>query len=140
MSEVQHRVRNLGDYFKIVSFSINPGKDTPARLRDYVRGKRISPRMWIFLTSLGDEAALRRTVNALFYPVAETVPEGKQRAGLLLDSIRTNKVVLVDGMLRIRGRYDIRDPGEIDRLLQEAGLVVNRPQYGDTIKSPSQPD
>ena len=35
-------------------------------------------------------------------------------------------VVLVDGQMRVRGRYDLSDPDAIDTLLYHTGLLVNR--------------
>jgi len=35
-------------------------------------------------------------------------------------------VVLVDQKMRVRGRYDLGEPGAVDLCLYHAGLLVNR--------------
>ena len=35
-------------------------------------------------------------------------------------------VLLVDGKMQVRGRYDLTDPSAIDVLLYHTGLLVNR--------------
>jgi len=111
-----------------VSFSSDPAQDTPKQLRSFIQGKRISPRMWIFMTSYGATEGIRRTVHDLFYPKGH-VDEPSEQIGTLVDPVTANTIVLVDGMLQIRGRYDIRDEGAVDQLLIDAGMLVNRPDY-----------
>src|SRR5437867_474496 len=50
MGKIQHRARNLGNAFQLVSFTVDPEWDTPARLDAYARAHRASPRMWAFLS------------------------------------------------------------------------------------------
>src|SRR5579862_5378205 len=60
MGKVQHRARNLGGSFHLVSYIVDPENDTPEALLAYARKHRVSPRMWSFLT--GDLKEIEKTV------------------------------------------------------------------------------
>ena len=60
MARIQDRTRNLEPAFHLVSFSVDPAFDTPARLAEYARAHRASPRLWTFLT--GPEQAVQAAV------------------------------------------------------------------------------
>jgi cytochrome oxidase Cu insertion factor (SCO1/SenC/PrrC family) len=95
MRILQHRARNLGDALRLVSFATDGDGASLAEVR---RGHPSSAR-WTL--ARGAPAAVR----ALF-------PGGK---GLLL----------VDGQMRIRGRYDGSGPPALDAALRDAALVLN---------------
>ena len=102
LGKVQHRVRNLGPAFHIVTVGLDPNTDTRESLSEFTSHHKVSPRMWTFLS--GESPSLR---DAL----APTGPLS---------------VVLVDQKMRIRGRYDLGEPGAVDLCLYHAGLLVNR--------------
>ena len=97
MRTLQHRTRNLGDAVRLLSFS--SGLDAAALVE--LRRSHGAGQRWVLLA--GAPAA----APSLF-PGANTV-------------------VLVDGRLRIRGRYEAGDAAEIDRLLQDLALVAALP-------------
>jgi protein SCO1/2 len=103
MAKVQHRARNLGTSFHLVSFA---PLHTPKALAAYTQGRRVSPRMWSFLA--GDAAAV---VEALT-KTRPSAPSGVE-------------LVLVDRKMRIRGFYRGSEKAELDSLLADAGLVAN---------------
>ncbi len=96
MSKVQHRARNLGASFRLVSFSRGPEHDSPEVLAEYAKKHRASPRLWSFLT--GDRAPI--------------------------DEPEHGRLVLVDQRLQIRGYYITEDDRVIDRLLRDVGLLT----------------
>jgi protein SCO1 len=100
MARIQGRTRNLEPAFHLVSISVDPGFDDPARLAAYARAHRASPRMWTFLTGPVDA-------------VRDAVSQG-------------TSLVLVDSEGRIRGRYDPEDADSVDRVVRDAALLVNR--------------
>jgi protein SCO1 len=98
---------------KLVSFTTDPGFDTPAVLKQY--GSRFGARddQWIFLT--GSKAALRRaTVDGLKLSVMDNPSGQPDNAGDLF--IHSQKLVLLDQDGRIRGYYD----GESDEGASQA--------------------
>jgi protein SCO1/2 len=120
MAEVQRRTRQLAPALHLVSFSVDPEHDTPERLRDYARAHHASPRLWSFLTG-PEEAVKRAVVEGL------KVTMGKERSGDDPGAIfHGTHLVLVDAGGRIRGYYDPEEPGAVDGLVRDAGLLVNR--------------
>jgi protein SCO1/2 len=100
MARIQGRTRNLEPFFHLVSISVDPAFDDPARLAAYARAHRASPRMWTFLTGA---------------------------AGTLRDAIsHGTDLVLVDGEGRVRGYYDAQDAGSVERAVRDAALLLNR--------------
>lgn len=94
MRKLQHRSRNLGDALRLISFS----PDGDARSLAEVRRTHPSSERWFLL------AGAPAPVRALF-------PGGK---GLLL----------VDGALRVRGRYPGNTQDDLDDALRDASLIL----------------
>jgi protein SCO1 len=123
LGKIQHRVRNLGPAFHLVTVGIDPQKDTPAALADFSSQHRVSPRRWSFLS--GDEQSLAKAKEALgLGSVRPAGGDGAQQGALASAGPLT--VALVDAQLRVRGRYDLADGTAIDTLLYHVGLLVNR--------------
>jgi protein SCO1/2 len=88
---------------KLISFTTDPGFDTPAVLKQY--GSHFGARdgQWIFLT--GSKAALRRaTVDGLKLSVMDNPSAQPDNTGDLF--IHSQKLVLLDQDGRIRGYFD----------------------------------
>ena len=120
MFEVQHRSRNLGNYFHMVSFSVDPDTDTPERLAAYAHEHRASPRMWSFLTGpLGDV----ETTVVRGFKMAMGKEETAPGSGIM-SIFHGEKLVLVDAKSSIRGYYDADEAG-VDALLRDVGVLVN---------------
>lgn len=120
MAQVQHRARNLGTALHLVSFSVDPTYDTPERLRAYGQRFQASPRMWTFVT--GDPQAIKQTVvDGLKISLGREGPDDD-----FLSIFHGTHFVLVDAEGKIRGYYDSTQPGAVDAVLRDAGLLVNR--------------
>jgi protein SCO1/2 len=106
--EVQHRTRNMGDVFRLVTLTADPERDTPARMSEYSTGFRASRRTWRFVSGAPDQ------VRSLLddFRVAERTPQ--------------TRFVLVDPAMQIRGFYDLADDEALDLLLRDIGLLINR--------------
>ncbi len=119
MARIQDRTRGLAPAFHLVSFSVDPGYDTPARLADYARAHRASPRLWTFLTG-PEEAVKEAVVSGLRVSMGRGSGRGPE------DVFHGGHLVLVDGRGRIRAYYDPEDGEAVDRVVRDAGLLVNR--------------
>jgi protein SCO1/2 len=108
LGKIQHRVVNLGPAFHLVTLGLDASVDTQPALLEFTRHRRVSPRIWSFLSGNADD-----------------VLRAKRALGLEPSASRT-QVMLVDGQMRVRGRYDLSDPDAIDTLLYHTGLLVNR--------------
>jgi protein SCO1/2 len=121
MGRIQDRTRNLGSAFRLVSFSVDPEFDTPARLDAYARAHHASPRLWTFLT--GPETELKAAVvDGLKIAVGRERSQDGRFEGLFHGS----HLVLVDQRGRVRGYYDSDDPEVVDQVVRDAGLLANR--------------
>jgi len=121
MQQLQRRTRGAASSVHLVSFSVDPENDTPDRLRTYAKGYRANPRRWTFLT--GDSLQVDKTIVEGF-----RLAMGRE-ATKLHQIFHSERFVLVDRRMRVRGLYDATDAG-IEELLADIGLVLNLPdQY-----------
>lgn len=104
------------DRLRIISYSIDPKYDTPARLAEYADYHGINGDQWALLTGFETdvfEVAKDYKVRA-FDDGRDEVP------GLIHDGT----FVLVDEQRRIRGYYNGLEPSEIDRLIDDIALLL----------------
>jgi len=123
MEDIQHRARNLGGALKLVSITVDPKRDGPEALAEYMSQHPISRGRWYFATGSLDE--VQDLVLSLFdsQDLAD-IDSGIQ--GPVLPADRMWDLVLIDQTMQIRGRYDMRQEQAVNLLLFHAGLVVNR--------------
>jgi protein SCO1 len=119
MAEVRHRSRGLGNAIHLVSFSVDPEHDTPETLLAYAKKSKSSPGVWSFLTG-PMEAVKEVVITGLKMSMGNEDPEGNF-AGIFHGS----HFVLVDAKRQIRGYYDANDDDAIDRVLIDAGWLLN---------------
>ncbi len=124
MAEIQHRSRNLGSAFQLVSLSINPSVDTPKVLAEYAKSQRASQRMWNFVTGPVDQVKAT-VVNIMNRSALANRPGPSPKKGSRLEPSRTQYLALLDTRMRIRGYYDCRKETAIDELVGHIGLLAN---------------
>lgn len=111
MARLQTTLPPASDPVRLVSFSVDPAHDTPAVLRDYATrsGARDG---WLFLTGSRDQLALllREGFRLAF------ADDGPASAPIT----HSDRFVLVDRELRIRGYYHGTEPGALGRLARDA--------------------
>jgi protein SCO1/2 len=124
MAEVGRRARKLGPDFHLVSISVDPARDTPARLAEYGARYGANPLAWSFLTGPAD--AIEAAVEGGFKigMGKEKVSAGGDGAGGFWQIFHGENLVLVDRQLRIRGYFEATPQG-IDMLMAAAGRVAN---------------
>ncbi len=121
--DVQHRTRKVGSAFHLVTISLEPEEDTPAELLAFAEKHRASRGRWSFLT--GDPEAVRTAITEIFGVVQPRGKAGTPRHKAF-DSTRSYYLALVDQKAQVRGYYDSREDSEIDALLKDISLIVNR--------------
>jgi protein SCO1/2 len=120
MGMLQHRLSGLGGALQLVSFSVDPGYDTPERLLAYAKEHHAGPQ-WSFVTGRTD--AIQKVVVQGF---KETLThEGKSETPDFLSIVHGQHFVLVDRTGQIRGYYDSQDREAVDRLVRDAGRLAN---------------
>ncbi|MEO7723999.1 MAG: SCO family protein, partial [Chthoniobacterales bacterium] len=107
MGELQKPLRDTD--VKLVSFSVDPQRDTPAVLREYAAKLNAQPGRWHFLT--GDKDAIYRLSREGFKLASGS--------GGAAGPIHSTRLVLVDRSGMIRGYYDATDADAVTRLLAD---------------------
>jgi protein SCO1/2 len=100
----------------LVSFSVDPEKDTPKVLHDYAQKLQAEPGRWDFLT--GPKSAIYKVSHDGF---KLAVSDGSGEQGIPVHSTR---IVLVDRHGQIRGYYDAMEPEAITKLLADTNHLL----------------
>ncbi|MBS1119008.1 MAG: electron transport protein SCO1/SenC [Deltaproteobacteria bacterium] len=104
---------------KLLSISVDPEYDTPARLAEYATRYHADVERWRFLT--GPKDKVTALVTGAF--MINMDRDGPMPSGA--PSIaHQGYFVLVDAELRIRGVYDSRDQARLDELVHHARFLV----------------
>jgi protein SCO1 len=139
MKKIQDRLIPLeqGGNIGLLSISVDPERDTPAKLKQYAEIFGARPGLWRSLT--GDQQEVERTVVRGFHtamarmprPAPDPVPtndwrpsgavQGSDTHAQAFDIMHGERLVLVDRMGRIRGYYEADDH---DRLLRDARALT----------------
>jgi protein SCO1 len=103
---------------KLLSFSVDPEKDTPSVLSQYADRYNADIDRWLFLT--GGQEEIKNLVQGGFRLSAATASSD---TGVILHSPR---LVLIDRQAQIRGYYDSRDKEALQRLRRDVAVLANR--------------
>jgi protein SCO1 len=121
MSSLQKRLRYMRDGMLLVSFSVDPENDTPAKLYEYGTKHKANHLRWRFLT--GDMAEVKRAVVEGFKQPMEKDDSDAPIEDQLMSITHGTRFVLIDAQRRIRGYYEIDDAG-IEKLLADVGFLT----------------
>jgi protein SCO1/2 len=105
---------------KLVSFSVDPEKDTIAVLSRYADRYKADAQRWLFLTGAKEE--ISRLVQEGFRLSAVALPSDGNVGSVIMHSPR---FVLIDKQAEIRGYYDSRDPQALQRLKADVATLIN---------------
>src|SRR5436305_9979996 len=114
MSELQKPLERTDVH--LVSFSVDPEKDTPQVLRGYADKLQADPARWDFLT--GPKSAIYKLSHDGF---KLAVSDGSGEQGIPVHSTR---MVLVDRHGQIRGYYDATEAEAITKLLSDTNHLL----------------
>jgi protein SCO1/2 len=104
---------------KLVSFSVDPEKDTPQVLSRYADRYGADSGRWLFLT--GTREDMGRIVQEGFRLSAVSVGNAGSTESIIMHSPR---FVLIDKKARIRGYYDSRDQQALQRLKNDVATLI----------------
>jgi len=114
MSELQKPLEKTDVH--LVSFTVDPEKDTPVVLRYYAQKLNAQPKRWDFLTGS------RATIYSLSRDGFKLgIATDEDDAGTPVHSTR---VVLVDRRGAIRGYYDVLEPDAVTKLLADTNHLL----------------
>ena len=101
----------------LVSFSVDPERDTPEVLKEYAKRFDADPARWHFLT--GEGAKIFDVAAGMKLTAA---PAGKFGP----DIAHAEKLLLIDGEGRVRGAYDSNDAEDMKKLAADAAALADR--------------
>lgn len=113
MSRLQTDLGSAGEV-RLVSFSVDPERDTPEVLRAYADTYQAQPDKWYFLT--GE----RETIYDLAISGMKISVQG---ATVTSPIIHSTYFVLVDANARIRGYYNSNEPEALEKLKADVEML-----------------
>ena len=114
LATLQKTLPAAADPIRLVSFSVDPTRDTPEALRAYA-SRAGAGAGWLFVTGTREAiAALLRDGFRVAY-----ADDGPADAPIT----HSDRFVLVDRELRIRGYYHGTEPGDVARLARDAAAL-----------------
>jgi protein SCO1 len=122
MLEVQQRTEDLDQKVQLLSFSVDPGHDSPEVLARYAKDFHADPRRWRFLT--GPLAEMKAAVDGQFKVGMDDL--GGTTASGAPNIWHGEAFLLVDKHGQIRDFYQT-DPVGLDRLVRDARYLATRP-------------
>jgi protein SCO1/2 len=121
MTRVQKKFKG-NDAFKILSFTVNPEYDTVEIMNAYAEKHNAVEGQWHFLT--GSKKELYSLARNSFFVLKPAEAANLGDAGS--DFIHTNNFVLVDQELRIRGYYDGTSISEVNELMVDIQILLDK--------------
>jgi protein SCO1 len=104
---------------KLVTFTVDPDKDTAEALKAYAESYHADPNQWFFLT--GPKKGLYQVIREGFKATAEPDPSG----GTGFDFIHSTRLMLVDGKGTVRGLYDGENDADLKKLHQDVKFLMS---------------
>lgn len=133
MQRLQNRLRReqlLGSHVQLLSFTVDPVRDTPVVLRNYAQRHNADPDTWRFLT--GPEDTVKPLIVEGFRLGVQALPPATATRSLDDNGAATNteyevmhsgRFVLIDKQGRIRAYYDGQEV-DLERVVRDIrGLV-----------------
>ena len=132
MSGLEASLRDLSD-LRFVSFTVDPVRDTPAKLKAYAAIYTKEENKWFFLT--GPKAEIYRLSNGGFKLSALDLPANQVTPGE--DAlVHSERFVLVDREGQIRGYYSGTDSRSLETLKEDIRDLVKNPSNRQDAKTP----
>ena len=123
MKRLNNNLSDLSGEIQFMSFSIDPERDTPSRLREYIKAHEIGALNWHFFT--GNEQETHQLGIESFLVHAGT--DDTQPGGFAHGDIFT----LVDREGRVRGIYHGTEQEDVDKLEKDIRKLLEH-EYGVT--------
>jgi protein SCO1/2 len=128
MSTVQGRLRDagqLGSRVVLVSFTVDPARDSPEVLQSYAARYRADSEAWRFLT--GPERELMTVIVDGFHVGVQAAPPNPLATGVAsgggYEVMHSGRLILIDRAGRIRAYYDTRE-FDLDRVVRDVRALT----------------
>ena len=104
--------------FGLVSFTVDPKRDTVEALRKYAANLQADEKQWFFLT--GEKKDLFKAAQEGFQVTAKDDPQGAPG----FEFIHTTRMALVDPRGMIRGYYDGQEEEDMKKLRKDVRFLM----------------
>ena len=118
VAKIQHRAKNLGESFRMVSFV--PQTGDRALLAAFIARHHVNPRRWSFVTLEG--GSMEKAALDALHAANVIAPVGSVGQGRVHDH---HLAFVVDQLGRIRGLYDLQSEAGLGPLLDDLGYLAN---------------
>lgn len=115
MERIQEKTYDAGGAIKLVSFSVDPKYDTPARMLDYATKYRYRPERWRFVTGPFDD--VYNVIEKQFMTSMMRLPD---KPSGVPDISHQGYFLLLDRNAHLRGIYDSDRITQLDDLIHDA--------------------
>jgi protein SCO1 len=119
MEKIQEKTFDAGQSIKLLSISIDPAYDTPARLAAFAQKYKADPERWRFVTGPAD--VIKQLVEGPFLTSMQT--EDPRTDGIP-NIVHRGYFMLVDGDLHIRNIYESNDIQRLDEMIRDARYLA----------------
>jgi cytochrome oxidase Cu insertion factor (SCO1/SenC/PrrC family) len=122
IAELQGRAQRWPDWerLRLISFSVDPERDTAAVLKEYAGLHGADEENWKFLTGTRQEL-FRISKDGFKLPVSEAARDGSKPI------THSPQFILVDADGRVRGYYDSQSEDDFLKLLTDVRSVLSEP-------------
>ena len=119
MAKIQEKTFDAGQHIKLLSISVDPAYDTPARLAAFAQKYKADPERWRFVT--GNPIAIQQLVEG---PFLTSMQREADRPDGIPNIAHGGYFMLVDGDLHIRGMYESNEIQRLDELIRAARYLA----------------
>lgn len=123
-----------GTDVRLVTFTVDPDRDTPSVLTDYANNFTADPERWLFLT--GDKREIYHLIhNSFKMPVQETEGPDRQPG---FEIIHSTNIMLVDAQGRVLEKFNATnedDMARLRRVLRYPEWVASLPLVNASLNS-----
>lgn len=120
LAQVRTKLADERQQMRFVSFTVDPGHDSPPVLKKYAGEHGVDQPDWRFATGSGD--ALQHVIVSGFKQTLQPLAASEGKARSILHG---SHFVLVDDAMKMRGFYPT-DPEGLARLVRDARILVRR--------------
>jgi cytochrome oxidase Cu insertion factor (SCO1/SenC/PrrC family) len=110
-------------HLRLVSFSVDPERDTPEVLTEYGKRFERNPEQWFFLT--GEKMEIFKLAQQHFHLGVNDIPP-EEREAPDQTVFHSTKFVLVDAEGKIRGYYASDQAADMDHLIRDTQTLLAR--------------
>ncbi len=123
LARLQNELADQKDV-RLVSFTVDPDRDSPEVLRQYAARYHADAERWLFLT--GEQTTVYPLVEKGFLLAVAQRQGAERKPGA--EVLHSQKLAVVDRQGRIRGYFNALDEGDLAKLKQTvAALAKERP-------------